>query len=181
MGSRSSSNSRTSSLFYSHFCYRHAVDNHNNLCHGLPSIKDTWCTHRWEVRVFGFILAVCEVNAFLVLRCFVFGNNHEEALTLLVFRCQLAWQLINNEHLGRSEEEDQMLLAGTEHVLLLAPAHAKEYQNRRWICTATFKYQQYKCGLKCGRRVRTYCACNPSMWVCTRCHAKHVFMALQEE
>ena len=30
-----------------HFCYRHAVDDHNNLRHTLPSIEDTSFT-RWN-------------------------------------------------------------------------------------------------------------------------------------
>jgi hypothetical protein len=48
--------------------YRHAVDDHNNLCHALPSIEDSWVTHRWEIRVFSFVLAISKVNAFLALR-----------------------------------------------------------------------------------------------------------------
>ena len=37
-----------------HFRFRHAINNHNNLRHTLPSIEDTWLTRRWEVRVFLF-------------------------------------------------------------------------------------------------------------------------------
>ena len=51
-----------------HFRYSHAVDDHNNLRHELPSIRDTWVIDRWECRVFGFILVISEVNAFLILR-----------------------------------------------------------------------------------------------------------------
>ena len=58
-----------------HFRYRHAVDDHNNLRHALPSIEDSWVTQRWEVRVFGFVLAITEVNAFLALRYFTFANG----------------------------------------------------------------------------------------------------------
>ena len=81
-----------------HFRFRHAVDDHNNLCHALPLIEDTWLTQRWEVRVFvfTFILAVSEVNLFLVVRWFVYGNSKEATPKLLTFRRQLAWQLINN-------------------------------------------------------------------------------------
>ncbi len=32
-----------------HFRYRHAVDDHNNLCHALLSIEDSWATQRWEI------------------------------------------------------------------------------------------------------------------------------------
>ena len=30
--------------FDSHFCYRHAIDEHNNLRHVLTSIEGTWMT-----------------------------------------------------------------------------------------------------------------------------------------
>jgi hypothetical protein len=70
-----------------HFRYRHAVDDHNNLRHALPSVEDTWVTKRWECRVFSFILAITEINAFLALRYFVFGNDTIKGCpTLLVFR-----------------------------------------------------------------------------------------------
>jgi hypothetical protein len=163
-----------------HFRFRHAVDDHNNLWHALPSIEDTWLTQRWECRVFAFILAVSEVNAFLVLRYFVYGNDKNEAPTLLAFRRRLAWQLIQNEWLVVGEMEGQCVLAGSEHTFLVAPTHAKEYRNRHWVCTAASKYQQYKCSLNCGRRVRTYCACTPSLWGCGHCHAKHVLLATSE-
>ena len=164
-----------------HFRYRHAVDDHNNLRHALPSLEDSWTTRRWEVRVFSFVLAVCEVNAFLVSRYFVYGNNKDNAPTLLTFRRRLAWQLINNKWLEPDQVEHQMVVVGTRHSFLQAPNHAKEYRNRRWYCTALSKYQQYKCSLGCGRRVRTYCACNPSAWVCQFCHAKHVLAFVREE
>jgi hypothetical protein len=53
-----------------HFKFRHAVDDHNNLRHTLPSIEDSRRTMLWEVQVFSFILAVCEVNALLAMRYF---------------------------------------------------------------------------------------------------------------
>ena len=80
-----------------HFHYRHAVDDHNNLRHALPSVEDTWLKKRWECRVFTFILAMTEINTFLAFRYFVFGNDTIEGCpTLLIFRRRLAWQLINN-------------------------------------------------------------------------------------
>ena len=51
--------------FDHHFRYRHAVDDHNNLRHSLPSWEDTWVTRHWELHVFAFILAVCEIIAYL--------------------------------------------------------------------------------------------------------------------
>ena len=80
-----------------HFHYRHAMDDHNNLQYALPLVEDAWETKRWECRVFSFILAITEVNAFLALRYFVFGNDMIKGCpNLLVFCWQLAWQLINN-------------------------------------------------------------------------------------
>ena len=35
--------------FHLHFKYRHAVDDHNNLRHALPSLEDSWRTERWPV------------------------------------------------------------------------------------------------------------------------------------
>ena len=163
-----------------HFRYRHAVDDHNNLRHGLPSIEDTWITQRWEVSVFAFILAVCEVNAFLVVRYFQHGNSRDTAPKLLTFRRQLAWQLINNPYLENDEAQNQMVLIGTAHTLLRAPTFASAYRNRGWERLAKQKYQQYKCGRNCGRRVRTYCPCNPTKWLCAQCFGNHCLEASQE-
>ena len=58
-----------------HFWYRHAVDDHNNLRHLLPSIEDSWVTQRWETWVFAFLFAITEVNAFLCLCYFTFGKG----------------------------------------------------------------------------------------------------------
>jgi len=56
--------------YYWHYKYWHAVDDHNNLRHSLSSIEHTITTTCWEIRVFLFVLAVSEVNAFLVYRFF---------------------------------------------------------------------------------------------------------------
>jgi hypothetical protein len=58
-----------------HFRYCHSVDNHNNLCHGVPLIEDSWNTQRWEIGGFSLILAIFEVNAFLALWYFTFANG----------------------------------------------------------------------------------------------------------
>ena len=48
--------------FANHYFARHCVDDHNNLRQGTISLEETWRTHRWELRVFAFILGVIEVN-----------------------------------------------------------------------------------------------------------------------
>lgn len=90
-----------------HYKHPHLIDDHNNLHHAVPSIEESWSTKQWEVRVFAFILAVCEVNAFLALRYFTFANkNIPGAPTLLKFRFRLAWELINNQWILAEEAED---------------------------------------------------------------------------
>ncbi|KAL7460432.1 hypothetical protein ACHAXS_000883, partial [Conticribra weissflogii] len=76
--------------FHLHFKFRHVVDDHNNLQHALPSIEDSWRTNRWPVRVFLFILAITEVNTFLVMRLFNWEKKH--APTYLSFHGKLAWE-----------------------------------------------------------------------------------------
>ena len=38
--------------FANHFDFRHAVDDHNNLRHGLPAIETSIVTHSWPFRSF---------------------------------------------------------------------------------------------------------------------------------
>ncbi len=166
-----------------HFRFRHAVDDHNNLRHALPSVEETWITKWWECRVFEFILGILEVNAFLVLRHFVFGGGSIEGCpTLLVFRCRLAWQLINNPWL-RQEEQEAAAQAPPAmiHKLKAAPHNAQKWSGGAWICDAASKYQQYFCLMKCKKRVRTYCACDPGSWLCADCLPAHVLQHEPEQ
>ena len=88
-----------------HFCYRHVVDDQNNLRHALPSIEDKWVKYWWECWLFAFILAISEVNSFLILRYFVYSGLRREGMpTLLEFCWKLACQIINNIYIGEREE-----------------------------------------------------------------------------
>ena len=87
--------------FDQNFRDRHAVDYHNNLRHTVTLIEDTWVTDRWECCVFYFNLGISEVNAFLILRYFLYyGLRWEVMPTLLKFHWKLAWKLINNIYIG---------------------------------------------------------------------------------
>jgi hypothetical protein len=159
-----------------HFRYRHAVDDHNNLRHAVPSIEETWVTTRWECRVFAFILAVSEVNAYLIYRYFVHPTRSDGPSTLLEFRRKLAWQLINNPYLPKTDERDHnVFMLGQEqgHSLRRAPLGARRYRNRQWEVDTLVPYRQFRCSNKCGMRTRTYCSCSPGVWICTRCHVEH--------
>ena len=79
-----------------HYNYCGAVDDHNAYWHdcgkkhGL-SLEETCKTKRWANRVFVFILAASEVNAYLAMRYF-----GELKMTQLEFRKQLPLELIHN-------------------------------------------------------------------------------------
>ena len=151
-----------------HFRYRHAIDDHNNLCHALPSIEGTWITTRWPIRVFSFLLALTEVNMFLALRFFVW--NKEEKMELVHFRRKLSGLMIRNPWLpdtyGLDEESEDWLDIDCAHVT--APEHAREYRNRQWVTTAAARFQQYVCKAPgCKKQVRTCCACRKGYWLCT--------------
>ncbi len=94
---------RTATFWYAqpfdwHFCYRHAVDYHNNLRHALPSIEDLWTTTCWESCVFEFILALMEVNAFLSLRYFTFAKSTIEGCPTLFVFCHKVGLATNQQH-----------------------------------------------------------------------------------
>ena len=84
--------------FANHYKYRHAVDDHNNLRHRVPSIEGPWQTHRWSIRVFSYLLAISEVNAFLAFHHFIWSKFSQPEPTLLQFRRKLVLQLIENKH-----------------------------------------------------------------------------------
>ena len=77
--------------FYWHFCYLHAIYYHYNRRHALPSIEDIRMTDRWECHVFAFILAILEVNAFLILRYFVYYGLRQYVMPELLEFCR-SWR-----------------------------------------------------------------------------------------
>jgi hypothetical protein len=150
-------------LFDWHFNYRHAVDDHNNLRHALLSIKDGWRTIQWETRVFSFVLAVCEINAYLFLRYFMCAWwARDDVPTLLMFHRKLAWELINNNWIGRQEQNINIEI-DEDHTLLMVPKHAPKFKNHQWVCDAKRPYQQYMCSAHCSKKMWTFCACSPGV------------------
>ena len=73
--------------FDCNFSYHHVIDDNNNLRNALPSLEDTWMTDRWECRVFTFILAILEVNTFLILLYYVYCGLHWEVMPALMDFC----------------------------------------------------------------------------------------------
>jgi Transposase IS4 len=166
--------------FDNHFLYRHAVDDHNNNRHKDISIEETWVTHRWENRVFAFILAISEVNAWLAFRAFVWKGG-KDSLTLLQFRRKLANELLNNPFITRESccdeatHKSKRARVWLTHNFCTAPNHAKKYVGGRWDCSAKTQYPQYVCNTHgCSARIRTYCLCSPEVYRCKDCHGSHL-------
>ena len=164
-----------------HFRYRHIVDDHNNLRHALPSLEAGWLTERWALRVFTFLLAITEVNCFLAFQFFVWNGPIP---TLVDFRRELAWALINNpliEDAGEQAFEPETLNIGL-HDIGTAPTHASGYVNRSWQCTAKQPNQQYTCKwVGCSVRTRNFCVCTPGYWLCPSHIVKHAMNEVRKE
>jgi hypothetical protein len=79
-----------------HYKYRHAIDDHNNMHHLLPSVEGTIITTQWELHVFSFLLAISKVNAFLTYHFFC---KPDIIPTLQEFHHKLVWKwAISNKH-----------------------------------------------------------------------------------
>jgi hypothetical protein len=144
-----------------HYKYHHAINDHNNLRHSLPLIEHTITTTRWEMRVFSFVMAVLEVNAFLAYRNFC---KPDPVPTLQQFRHKLAWQLIKNKYLLEEDSSEQREVSSV-HQLMHALPHASKFAKGKWVCSAKLRHQNYACTIKnCGKqpkRIKTYCSCTP--------------------
>lgn len=161
-----------------HYSYRGCVDDHNNkrqdggTKQGL-ALESTWSTYRWPIRVFSFILAISEVNAYLAWTYFKL-----ERLEFLNFRKLLAQALIYNRYVEKDaavEVRRGRKRRVVDHELLKAPHHARRWTGTEWDLSAKNKYQQYICsGIGCKSQVRTYCKCNPGTWICASCVLNHV-------
>ena len=167
--------------FANHFYFRHAVDDHNNLRHGLPSIESTIVTHHWPLRVFTFLLAVTEVNIFKAFSYFVWSDDQVPA-SLVKFRRRLANAFIHNEYLKTERPRSTKSTRNKrklEHTLVTAPCNASKFVGGRWKKTSRAKYQQFVCrGENCKKQVRTYCACMVGHWLCKECHLEHILSSI---
>ena len=175
-------------VFANHFRYRHAIDDHNNQRHSQPAFEDTWKTTRWENRVFAFLLAITEINAYNAFRFFYWTTalfDSKTPPTIHHFRRQLALDLIYNDYL-KVETQDTSRSSRKrkrDHNFFAAPPHGCAFICGKWDNSAKQKYQQFTCKQEgCKRKVRTYCSCAPAQWMCQPCFAAHIVdVATSEE
>ena len=111
-----------------HYKYRGAVDSHNAKRHAPIGLETTWATKKWENRVFAFLLAITEVNCYLVSKCFYNGKED----SMLQYRKYLAEKLIHNKYFNNTALEEALSLRrsrrktiGDDHELLTLPKKTK--------------------------------------------------------
>ena len=112
-------------VIHNHFMFRHAVDDHNGKRHSPISLEVVWATKRWANRVFAFLLSITEVNCFLAQTHFM----DRKSGSMLEFRKQLAYELIENDYLEKEEaalrRRSTRIQEGIGHGLLSLPPFKK--------------------------------------------------------
>ena len=157
-----------------HYRYRGAVDNHNAKRHdGLSgagmSFEESWATTRWENRVFAFILAISEVNAYLC-RSYFSGLSNE---TQFEFRQKLCFDLIHYRNLRLDTRTPVRTRSYVTHKLIKVPPYSKFF-NGSWVRCYLQKYQQKQCSHQgCKVRTRTVCTCSKDVYRCVSCFSTH--------
>ena len=121
-------------IFPNHFWYQHKINDHNNNCHSLPSLEETWITHRWANSVFTFFLAICKANAYLAYNYFIWRKNPSgfKKPTVHQFHRTLANDLTHNMFLKDNvtcNEENRKRRKAISHELMVALYHAKTSEN----------------------------------------------------
>lgn len=156
--------------FHYYYQCRGVVDCHNAKRHKPISLEETWKTQKWIHRVFAFIIAVCEINTYIVA---VKKFKCAEDVNVLDLRKQLAEALIMNTYDGsaparvsRKQDADDAC-----HGIRTAPNFSTQFCNGCWIQNSKLKYPQCICKHPgCHRKIRTYCLCAPGHFLC----AEHV-------
>ncbi len=159
-------------LFYYHFKYRNAVDQHNQNRHKPLSLEEIWATIRWPNRVFAFLLSITEVNVKVAAEYF----GKKEKLPMLHVRRLIAEALINNTALIADRENEAMNLRPVlvQHTLETFPFF-KRWDGRRFV-PANTQFPQKLCMVCNKKRSRKYCSCTPTSGCCDGCHAEHVLL-----
>ena len=127
-------------VIHNHFMFRHAVDDHNGKRHSPISLEVVWATKRWANRVFAFLLSITEVNCFLAQSHF----TDRKSGSMLEFRKQLAYKLIENDYLEKEEaalhRRSTRIQEGIGHGLLSLPPF-KNFVGTK-VVTSMSKYPQ---------------------------------------
>jgi Transposase IS4 len=157
-------------LFYNHYKYRHAVDDHNNNRHQPVSFEQIWATQRWSNRVFAFFLSITEVNC----KCCAEYFFKFERQSMISFRKLFAEALIKNSIFKEMVDCSRTYAfreLTKDHELMTVESY-KRWNGAKWVASNT-RWPQRNC-CKCSKKVRTYCSCNCGRGMCQRCFTQHI-------
>ena len=165
---------------------RHAVDDNNNNRQGCLSFEEVFQMKDCAMQQLGFIIALCQTNAFLAYNYFKNRKlNEEELETKASFTRRLAKELIENDMWERQKKKDierdnennnnssKKWKRIEEHELIKMPPYRGKWNGVEFVRVMQ-KYQKYVCTTpNCTNRVRTYCKCDKSLVLCMECYTIH--------
>ena len=182
---------------FQHWYYygRHAVDDNNNNRQGCLSFEESYCGKRWDLRQFGFIIALAQVNAMLSYN--YFKRKDKEKVSKAEFVRMLARDLIYNrerEYLwvdspqrtatrrhcrpttipnGCSYASVTSKVARAGHELLRLDKNRGKWNGNEFP-VITSDYSKCNCSMKCGMTTRTFCSCDNTYMLCVQCYGEHI-------
>jgi hypothetical protein len=143
------------------------VDNGSKRREGSVCICDAFPTRVLWKRQFIFVTAVSETNA-------CNAHNHfgkrQKPVSSMQFRKELARKLLNyqKEHGGQSVNSQCRFMA--------KPCFKSRWSPTRKVWgDSTQRYHQQFCSSGCGKKIRTYCLCDPTKSLCSNCFGIHCF------
>ncbi len=116
-----------------HFCYCHIVDNCNILCHASPALEETLITKWWTQCVFTFLLAMAEVDLYLVLR--ILMKTDEKTATYWISAKNLIgyWSIILTQRWNKKQWKKPWCSATSTSTVAPHPMHANSKRgNGTW-------------------------------------------------
>lgn len=165
---------------YVHYYYfaRHAVDDNNNNRQGSLSFEETFNPKRWDLRQFGFIIALALANSMLAYNKFVRQTINQEPLSNAEFRRVLTREMIAWVEEQQTADDMQNRTVKRRKTSACELKHLEKHKGK-WLHggfrTTLDPYPKYKCsGPSCQRLIRTYCSCDPTTIVCVQCWAEHL-------
>ena len=166
---------------HNHYYFgRHAVDDNNNNRQGCLSLEDVFVPKEWEMRQFGFIVALVQTNAFLLYN-FSRSQNGLQEVPKAQFVRELCKEMIENDEYKEAKEKDEndnqkrsskRLKRVEEHQLCKLPAGHGKWNGKEFRATSQ-PYQKYRCSSGCGSMIRAYCLCDKTLMFCNECYAIH--------
>lgn len=165
---------------YIHFYYfaRHAVDDNNNNRQGSLSFEETFNPKRWDLRQFGFIIALALTNSMLAYNKFIRAKSNEDTLSNAEYRRMLAQEMLSWVNEQEGHDSSRSTPATRRRTSQCKILHLKKGQGK-WknsgFRSTKDPYPKYNCsGVGCNRRIRTYCSCDPTAMMCTECWPEHL-------